>query len=253
MYSRIQLEVPDSAGASLDPAFAFAEVADGAFFSEISETKRFFFLRHGRTEGNATLTFQGRLDYPLDELGRRQAAAAAAWLSTQGADYLATSPLARARETADRVAAAMGLGEPRVLESLVEVDVGIFSGVEAGEAARRHESVYREFEHRSWDAVPEAEDSASMYYRAMLTWKSLRAQALSGASRLVCVTHGGTLQWIFRSTFGARTWLPLVPAGNCGIFEYVVEPTSAGKPAFVQWSRVNYLAPGVETGTKPLF
>ncbi|HEY9054915.1 MAG TPA: histidine phosphatase family protein [Rectinemataceae bacterium] len=253
MYSRLELEDSGSGGGGADRSSAFSEVADSSFFSEIPQKTSFLFLRHGRTEGNATFTFQGRLDYPLDELGMSQAEAAAAWIASRGADYLATSPLRRARQTAEAVAAALGSSSPEVLASLVEVDVGIFSGVEAGRAEKEHEAIFREFGYRSWDAVPNAETSAQMYARAMLSWKILRAKALAGARLLVCVTHGGTLQWLFRSTFGARTWLPLVPAGNCGVFEFVAEPSSPGRPAFVQWARVNFIPPGVEMGTKPLF
>jgi broad specificity phosphatase PhoE len=252
MYSRLELAEPWAAPAPITSEEAFAEVADGGFFASLDHPASFYIVRHGRSEGNATMTFQGRLDYPLDELGRGQAAAVADWFSGMKVDVVLTSPLARASETAAIIASALGL-TPIVVPSLVEVDVGIFSGISAGRAEAEHAEIFREFEYRSWDAVPGAEDSARMYSRAIASWKKMRELAEDGARRIVCVSHGGSMQWLIRSTFGVRSWLPLIPTSNCGISHYEVEPTSQGNPAFAQWSRINYAAPRVEPGSKPVF
>lgn len=55
-------------------------------------------LRHGRTPANAQGLLQGRLDPALDELGRRQATAAAEAIGP--VDRLIASPLLRAQQTA---------------------------------------------------------------------------------------------------------------------------------------------------------
>ena len=57
-----------------------------------------FVVRHGRTAANASGLLLGRLDPDLDELGVRQAAAAAAALGT--VDRVVSSPLLRTRRTA---------------------------------------------------------------------------------------------------------------------------------------------------------
>jgi broad specificity phosphatase PhoE len=68
---------------------------------------------------------RGRADPSLDEEGRRQADALAAWWADaavdEPVDALYTSPLARARETAAPLATALGL-EPVVLEGVAEWD-----------------------------------------------------------------------------------------------------------------------------------
>lgn len=83
-------------------------------------------VRHGRTEHNASGLLLGRLDPPLDELGRRQAAAMAA--SFRKIDRLICSPLARTRETA----AAFGI-EPVIDERWIELDYGEYDGRPLGE------------------------------------------------------------------------------------------------------------------------
>ncbi|MDP9465237.1 MAG: histidine phosphatase family protein, partial [Actinomycetota bacterium] len=59
-------------------------------------------VRHGRTEANAARKLQGRLDLPLDEVGIAQVAGLTEWLGRP--DRLISSPLLRARQTAEAFA-----------------------------------------------------------------------------------------------------------------------------------------------------
>ena len=78
-------------------------------------------VRHGRTALNATGRLQGRIDEPLDELGLRQAAAAARTVG--GVDRVISSPLLRARQTAEE------FGLPvEVDERWIELDYGHLDG-----------------------------------------------------------------------------------------------------------------------------
>lgn len=78
-------------------------------------------LRHGRTEANAKGLLQGRIDPDLDELGQRQAAAAAAAIGP--VDRVIASPLARAQQTA----AAFGM-TVETDERFIELDYGDWEG-----------------------------------------------------------------------------------------------------------------------------
>jgi broad specificity phosphatase PhoE len=79
-------------------------------------------VRHGRTAANAGGLLLGRADPPLDDLGRRQAGALAAVVT--GAGRVVSSPLRRARETAEL------LGLPvEVDERWVELDYGELDGL----------------------------------------------------------------------------------------------------------------------------
>ncbi len=71
----------------------------------------FTLLRHGESEGNLKQLFQGQLDYPLSESGKRQAAVLARrWqLEEASFDRIVASPLSRAQETAEIIAAQLGL------------------------------------------------------------------------------------------------------------------------------------------------
>ncbi len=80
----------------------------------------FFFLRHGETDWNRQGLLQGSRDIPLNDTGLAQAHAAAAALHGVEIATIVASPLARARRTAEIVAAARGLDivfEPSLAET----------------------------------------------------------------------------------------------------------------------------------------
>ncbi|MEI6387624.1 MAG: histidine phosphatase family protein [Spirochaetota bacterium] len=224
--------------------------ADAAFFGSLAHETRFIIVRHGQSEGNARSIVQGRLDLPLDATGRAQAAALAPWIQALQPDLILSSHLARAHETA----CILGGGDPpRVLDSLAELEVGPFQGLSFGEARRLHPEAYAGFLRQSWDGVPGAEHSSSLYTRALQAWAAMREAALGGARVIIAVSHGGLIQWLIKSTMGVGSWLPLFPMSNCGASEYLVTPRPEGLPPLVQWKRIDYLAPGLGLGTPPIF
>lgn len=82
-------------------------------------------IRHGETEWSRTGRHTGRTDIPLTDQGRDEARAAARTLHDWTIDDVFTSPLIRARETAELV----GLAERAVVDDrLVEWDYGDFEG-----------------------------------------------------------------------------------------------------------------------------
>ena len=87
----------------------------------------FYFLRHGVTDHNQRRVVMGQRDIPLNDLGRRQARQAAE--SLQGVDIsrVVTSPLSRARETAEIIAEALGL-DLDVVDGFKERDWGEMAG-----------------------------------------------------------------------------------------------------------------------------
>jgi len=84
------------------------------------------FLRHGRTTANANGLLQGRLDLQLDELGKRQAQAAAAAIGP--VDRVIASPLKRAQETAAALGQSVGTDE-----RFIELDYGDWEAKPVGD------------------------------------------------------------------------------------------------------------------------
>ncbi len=250
MYARFEPEnVPDS---KLLEALQ-REQADGPFFSSLGHDMSVFILRHGQSEGNARNTYQGRLDFPLSAHGEEQARAAGEWLRQFSPDYVIASPMQRARRSAEIVADLVHIDHIEFNDVLIEVDTGIFSGIDPDTAARRYPELWDEFYIKSWDAIPAAEPSQSMYGRAILAWKRILELGLQGASRIVCMTHGGLVQWLMKSSLGVHRWLPLLPMSNCGISQYEIEMVKKNNPAFVQWTKINFHPPLAPEGSAPVF
>jgi broad specificity phosphatase PhoE len=85
-------------------------------------------VRHGRTAHNAAGRLLGRLDLPLDELGRRQAGALGRSGVSASISRVVSSPLARARETAE------AFGRPVEVDSRwIEMDYGVHDGLPLAE------------------------------------------------------------------------------------------------------------------------
>ena len=95
--------------------------------------RAFWFLRHGETDWNAQGRSQGRTDIPLNATGVAQAAAAAQLLRGRGIVSIVSSPLSRARDTAQAVASALDLAVT-VIDDLQEVSFGVHEGTAMGGA-----------------------------------------------------------------------------------------------------------------------
>jgi hypothetical protein len=92
-----------------------------------SKDPSFYLVRAARTPLSAQGRFSGRLDPPLDEVGLAQAMYAAKYLGSTGVGVVYTSPLSRARMTADAIASQAGV-PAEVIPDLTDVDAGVWTG-----------------------------------------------------------------------------------------------------------------------------
>ena len=178
-------------------------------------------VRHGETDWNRDNRFQGHADPPLNDTGREQARVLAAELGTESFAAAYTSPLRRAAETAAILAGALGI-DAVPDESLMEVDVGSWSGLTRTEVeARFPEGFARWLEYgHGWDDGE--------------TYDELGARVVSGlvdiAARhpdevVLAVTHGGPI----RSALAAAERISFDEArrsihviGNCAVVRLAV-------------------------------
>lgn len=91
---------------------------------------RLYVIRHGQTDANVQGVLQGpRIDLPLNARGRAEARALARWFESRPVDHILSSPLKRARETAEAVA-AVTRAPVTFHDELVEMDWGVYMGRE---------------------------------------------------------------------------------------------------------------------------
>ncbi len=103
-----------------------------------------YLARHGQTAYNLEGRFQGQLPVPLDEKGRAQAAELAERVAERGFKALWCSTLLRARETAEIVAARIGL-EPKEDARLMETDAGDWTDRPFGEVQGEAPELFAKF------------------------------------------------------------------------------------------------------------
>jgi uncharacterized phosphatase len=91
----------------------------------------FAFIRHGQTDWNRDERLQGSSDIPLNDIGRQQAREAVDVLSSSPWDAVVSSPLSRARETAQIIADGLGITLGPSYDLLAERDYGQAEGATA--------------------------------------------------------------------------------------------------------------------------
>ncbi len=145
---------------------------------------RLLLLRHGQSVWNASRRWQGQADPPLSELGREQAAAAAARL--EPVDLVAASTLQRSRASAEIIADAMGCGPPILVPELIERDVREFSGL-------TREQIEQQFPGFLEDGRrPPGWEQDDVFLARILAGLN-RLAAVAGDRPAIAVTHGGVI------------------------------------------------------------
>jgi probable phosphoglycerate mutase len=95
------------------------------------------FIRHGQTDWNRDGLLQGSSDIPLNDTGRAQALDALMTLRSMPWDVVVSSPLVRARETAQIIAGGLGIPLGAAYPGLVERDYGALEGTSSSDAIDR--------------------------------------------------------------------------------------------------------------------
>lgn len=170
-----------------------------------------FMVRHGQTDCNLILKLQGREDIALNETGVEQANECAA--SLREAEKLGlsvkkvfTSPLSRAKVTADIISDALGLEHSDTEWKLIERDYGEMSGLTLEE--RKKLFPRGEKQAKNVEAVPDA---------AHRMKKALFKITRRGKDSAIAVTHGGIINALFLIITGGRIGTGKNISENCGI------------------------------------
>lgn len=157
---------------------------------------RLILVRHGETEWNKSLRYQGQSDVPLSEYGIEQAARVGECLAGEKIDVIYSSDLSRARVTAEIIASRHGTVEIRQSVLLREIDFGEAEGMVFAEIKQRYPGIASDF--RAWATrspavqVPGGESIAQLAARVARFAEKIKEHQ-PGETVLV-VAHGGSLQ-----------------------------------------------------------
>lgn len=200
-------------------------------------------IRHGETAWNAQGLLQGVSDIPLNPLGRSQAVSAGRMLRGQGWEAVYTSPLSRARETAETIAREAGLPAPIDLPGVIERAFGELEGKE----------YWRPDGTRAPLIHPTVEPIERVVERSLAALREVAARHPSG--RVLVVAHGTVIrnvldQFMDEDAPGvANASLSVLVAGVEREFEVVL---ANGYPRFpLDEVPVVAQAPALPRGTHP--
>ena len=157
-----------------------------------------FLARHGESDWNVEKRFQGHRDRPLTERGRKQAHALADLVASEKIDAVYTSPLSRARETAEIVAARAGL-EAVALPELQEVDTGSWSGLSRADVEARFPEGFARWRSggSGWE---DGESYEEMAERVIGALRKIAEDHPNG--RVLVISHGGPIRAIHAAAEG---------------------------------------------------
>ena len=134
--------------------------------------------------------YSGRLDVELTETGCEQAREVARKLVGKGVDAVITSPLVRARETAQAIADELDI-PLTVDERLTEVDYGPVEGLDREGAKEKFGETFDAWRSDPWNSpLPGMEPLPDALERA----RAVTADALAGHEHPVLVGHQGILR-----------------------------------------------------------
>lgn len=143
-------------------------------------------VRHAHPE--RVVGADGPADPPLDDLGHRQAAVLAEWLSAEGIDTVITSPLRRAVETAEPLARALDLDLVHE-EGVVEWDRDHDSYIHMEELKATDDPAWIAMREGRWDVLGIDPDA----FQARVVDAIDTVAAAHPGSRVAVVCHGGVI------------------------------------------------------------
>jgi broad specificity phosphatase PhoE len=186
---------------------------------------RLYWVRHGENLANITKEFSYKIvDYPLTPKGVLQAQQTAEYLADKHIHEIYASPLKRAVETAEIIAARLRL-PVTVMENFREVNVGQLEGVPGTLALwEQHNQIIADWlSGKPERTFPGGEDYFTLLGRIRAGLQEITDHK-TGRNQLV-VAHGGNLSFTLKDwckTVDAE-WIKKHPTENCSISEILLE------------------------------
>ena len=138
---------------------------------------RLLLIRHGETEWNRTGRFQGVMDIPLNDNGKKQAEKAADFLKDVALDFAVTSPMKRPKETAEIILRYHSHLTLKTSSPLREISHGLWEGKLEKEIEQEFPGLLQQ-----WKTAPETvqmpagENLQQVWQRAIAAWQEIVAQ-----------------------------------------------------------------------------
>lgn len=191
-----------------------------------------YIVRHGETDWNRMKKVQGRTDIPLNDYGRHLAEETAEGMKEIRLDLAYTSPLRRARETAEILLAGRNI--PLIDEERIqEISFGRYEGMYSGGDQRSPESdAFNRFFSDTGNYVPpeDAETIPQLYERTGAFLAEMCAREDLADKNILVSTHGAAMTALLNRIKGSLSvehfWKDEVPP-NCSVTMVEIKDTGS--------------------------
>jgi probable phosphoglycerate mutase len=204
-------------------------------------------VRHGVTDWNQARRFQGQIDIPLNEEGRRQAELTGRRFREerppQPVAAVLSSDLSRAVQTAEPIARTLGLKLEQD-PSLRERHYGAFEGLTPDEIVRDHEQAWHRWKAREPDFVLPGGGESLRGFSRRVEGALLALAERFPAATVIAVVHGGVLDCAYRLAAG----LPLDAPRQYELLNASLNSIgcAAGRFELLDWADVRHLTQSLD-------
>lgn len=154
---------------------------------------KIYLVRHCEALGNIRRVFQGHTDLDISELGNEQLSALSKRFENIKIDKVYTSPLLRARKTAQAIIGSKTL-KAEIDEGLIELNAGIFEN-NPFEMMNEFPDIADAWNFHPQDFNPPEGESMKDAYKRI--WNTVKKIAKNNNGKTVaCATHGGVMRCI---------------------------------------------------------
>ena len=193
------------------------------------------FIRHAESQANRDGVWNGRTDGGLSATGEESLDSLGRRLSAWHFDAVISSPLSRARLTAEAFS-----DDVTIDESFTEVDLGVWEGLSVAEVRHRHgDELQRAMEDKVTPMGETGESLTDVSRRAIAAVDDLYERMADG-QRVAVVTHGGFMQSVLNRHMAGEGRRAHAFSVNTGITRIVRQ---FGRPRLATFNDTGHLGP----------
>ncbi|HEU4319248.1 MAG TPA: histidine phosphatase family protein [Acidimicrobiia bacterium] len=193
------------------------------------------FVRHAESQANVDGVWNGRTDGGLSAAGEASLDALGRRLSSWRFDAVISSPLSRARRTAESFS-----DDVTIDERFTEVDLGIWEGLSVAEVRERHgDQLQQAMDDKVTPMGERGESLSAVAQRALAAVDDLYDKMVDG-QRVAVVTHGGFMQSVLSRHMAGHGRRAHSFTSNTGITRIIRQ---FGRPRLASFNDTGHLGP----------